>query len=140
MDQSSFTQEQAEDLATRLFAAIAANDASAIREVYAPDAVIWNNHSPEAVGVESLVTMLAHMRGAVKTMRFERVRTQSTGSGFVDQHITHFTTNSGVTAALASCMIADVRDGRLVKVDEYSNPADMAPLMPELMGGESALQ
>ena len=32
-------------------------------------------------------------------------------SGFVDQHITHFMTNGGVTAALASCMIADVRDG-----------------------------
>jgi ketosteroid isomerase-like protein len=137
MEQNPFTQEQADDLATRLFAAIAANDEAAIREVYAADATIWNNHSPEPIGLDALVTMLGHMRGVVKEMRFERVRTQATASGFIDQHVTHFLTNGGVTAALPSCMIADVRDGQIVKVDEYSNPADMAPLMPELMGGQS---
>jgi ketosteroid isomerase-like protein len=140
MTGTALTEEQADDLATRLFAAISANDADAIREVYAPDAVISNNHTPGTTSVDDLVTMIGHMRGVVTTMEFERGRTQATASGFVDQHVTHFTTQGGATASLPSCMIVDVRDGRIAKVVEYSNPADMAPLMPELMGGHTAEQ
>jgi ketosteroid isomerase-like protein len=136
--ESTLTQKDAESIAERLFAAISAGDADQIREVYAPDAVISNNHTPGSIGVEELVAMLSHMRRAVEQMWFEPVRTQVTAMGFVDQHVTHLVTYKGATATLASCMVVGVRDGRIASVEEYANPADMTPLMAELMDLPSA--
>jgi ketosteroid isomerase-like protein len=137
---TALTQHDAEAIAERLFAAISAGDFDQIREVYAPDAVIFNNHTPGTIGVEDLITMLTHMKGAVERMWFEPVRTQVTAMGFVDQHITHFITYKGATATLPSCMVVGVRDGRIASVEEYADPADMTPLMAELTDAPSATQ
>ena len=39
----------------------------------APDAVISNNRTPGTTSVDDLVQMIAHMRGVVTSMEFERV-------------------------------------------------------------------
>jgi ketosteroid isomerase-like protein len=137
MGNSPLTQEEAVALAARLLDAISAFDIDRIRQVYTPDATIWNNHTPGTVGIDELIVMLTHLHGAVQQMTFEPVRTQVTSSGFIDQHVTHFVTNKGVSATLPSCMIVGVRDGRIATVEEYANPADMAPLMAELMEAPS---
>jgi ketosteroid isomerase-like protein len=132
------TQDQAVAIAAALFDAISTGDVDRIRDAYTPDATIWNNHTPGTIGVDDLIAMLAHLHGAVQKMTFEPGRTQVTATGFVDQHVTHFVTNKGVTATLPSCMVVSIRDGRIATVEEYANPADMAPLMAELMEAPSA--
>ncbi|MEO7371028.1 MAG: hypothetical protein ABIZ69_09205, partial [Ilumatobacteraceae bacterium] len=84
--------------------------------------------------------MLSQMGRVVARMWFEPIRTQVTPNGFVDQHIAHFVTKKGASATLPSCMVVDVREGRITAVEEYANPADLAPVIAELMESASTTQ
>jgi ketosteroid isomerase-like protein len=129
----SLTLDEARVLVDRLLSAISSGDEAAVREVYAPDGVIRNNYSPDVVPLDQFVVMLGHMHSVIEQLWFEPIRLQLTASGFVDEHVGHFRTLGGASIALVSCMVVEVRDGRIVSVADYANAADMAPLNAEVM-------
>lgn len=53
---------------------------------------------------------------------------QYAGSGFVVQHTVVMETASGTTISCPACLVVEVRDGLITRIDEYVDPAPFAAL------------
>src|SRR6478672_13565950 len=63
-----------EELVIRFFAAIEAGDLGTLREIYAPDAVIWHNDDLLEQSVDDNLKVLQGLRRAVSGLRYDIVR------------------------------------------------------------------
>lgn len=108
----------------RVTAAIAGNDAAAIRAVLAPDAVIWHNTSQVEEGPETVVAAAAAMHTAFTGIRYEVRSVLPTPEGAVGQFVLRMTAADGDEVAMAAAMFVRVDgDGRVTRVDEYLDSA-----------------
>ena len=63
--------------------------------------------------------------------RYEVLDRQVFDGGFVQQHILHSTTGRGEEVALRVCLVVKIGDDGLIRrIDEYLDPAELAPLLP----------
>jgi ketosteroid isomerase-like protein len=116
------------DLCERFFAAAAAGDVEAMREMYAPEAVIWNNHTMVTQNVEQNLQMLAAVVRHIRGFRYEDVNRQVTASGFVEEHVLRGETPDGAQLSVPACVVCEVVDGRITRFSEYLNSAHLEPL------------
>jgi ketosteroid isomerase-like protein len=116
-------------VAERLFAAIAAGEVEAVREVYAPDASIWHNYDGATQTVDENVRVLAWVVAHVKQLRYTDVRREATESGFVQQHVLRGTAPSGAEIAIPACIVCRVEGGRITRLDEYFDGSQLTPLL-----------
>jgi len=68
----------------------------------------------------------------VSNRRYEKVRLQRTDTGFVQQHVLTGTIASGAKLELPACMVGVVKDGRILRLDEYFDPAHLGALQAGL--------
>ncbi len=116
------------ELAERLLAAIVAADFEAVRGVYAPDAVVWHNYDGIAQSLDENLRVLRWVVRNVSELRYEDVRRLRTPEGFVQQHVLRCKALDGTAIAIPACLIGTVRDGRIVRLEEYFDSAHAAPL------------
>ena len=114
------------DVAARLFAAVEAGDIDAVARLYAPDAVIWHAHTGTAQTPEENVQVLGMVTKRLRDLRYEEVRRQRTERGFVQQHVLRARGPEGQRIELRACMVCDVVDGRIARLDEYLDGAAVA--------------
>ncbi|HVM97895.1 MAG TPA: nuclear transport factor 2 family protein [Candidatus Acidoferrales bacterium] len=117
------------DVAERLFAAIQLGDVDAVGEIYAPDAQIWHNHDRAVQTREENLAVLRWVVKNVTGLRYEEVRRQRTELGFVQQHVLRGTTRNGAALEIAACIVCTVVDGRIARLDEYIDTAQVAALL-----------
>lgn len=116
--------ERSQQVARRFFAAIERGDLSAVREIYAPDAVIWHNIDRKAKTRDENLVMLAFAIENVANLRYEDVRLQPIAGGFVEQHVVRGTEKaSGRELVLPAVVICAVERGRITRLDEYFDSA-----------------
>jgi ketosteroid isomerase-like protein len=115
-------------LAERFFAAIPRGDVATVREIYAPDAVIWHNHLDREQKPEENLRVLAWVARNVAGMRYEDVRRQATATGFVQQHVLRGTGPGGEPLEVRACIVCEVAGGRIVRLDEYLDSAALTAL------------
>jgi ketosteroid isomerase-like protein len=120
------------DVAARLFAAVEAGDVAAIAQLYAPDAVIWHSHTDTTQTAEENVQILGMVTRRLRDLRYEEVRRQRTERGFVQQHVLRARAPEGQPVELRSCILCDVVDGRITRLDEYLDGAAVARLVTML--------
>ena len=119
----------------RLIAAIEAGDFAAAESCYHPDVVVWHNHDRQTqTRAENLAT-LRQFVGATTERRYTEIRRQRIdgedgGDGVVQQHVLVATLHDGRAIELAACLICDVADGRITRLDEYFDAAAMRPRSP----------
>ena len=116
-------------LAERLFAAITAGDADAVRDIYAPDAVIWHNNDGLEQSADDNLRVLRWVITNIDGLRYENVRRQRTESGFMQQHVLRGTAPNGHPLNIPACIVCTVRDGRITRLEEYLDSAHIAPLL-----------
>jgi ketosteroid isomerase-like protein len=116
------------DLAERLFAAIVAGDVDAVRGIYSPDARVWHNFDQVEQTVDENLRVLRWLVRSVAGLRYEEIRRQATDSGFVQQHVLRGTSPTGKPIELPACMVCTVKDGRITRIEEYFDSAQLAPL------------
>jgi ketosteroid isomerase-like protein len=116
------------DLAKRFFAAVTSGDLDAVRACYAPGAVIWHNNDGVSQTVEQNLQVLGWIAANVKEFRYEDVLVQPTPAGFVEQHVTCGTGPGGKPFAVRACIVCTVVDGRVTRLDEYVDPAQVAAI------------
>ena len=116
------------DTADRLFGAIMKADVEALRQVYATDAVIWHNNDNTEQNVDQNLRVLAWVVKNIKELRYEDIRRQETPTGFVQQHVLRGTGPSGKPVAISACIVCRVENGRITRLDEYLDSAQVAPL------------
>ena len=120
------------DVAARLFAAVEAGDVAAIAQLYAPDAVIWHSHTGTTQTAEENVQVLGMVTKRLRDLRYEEVRRQRTDRGFVQQHVLRARGPEGQPVELRACMVCDVVDGRITRLDEYLDGAAVARVVSML--------
>jgi ketosteroid isomerase-like protein len=114
------------DVARRFFAAVEKGDIDTVTSLYHPKAVIWHNHDQIETTPEQ---NLAVLRGFVKrapTRRYANPRLLATPTGFVQQHVLEATRIDGRKLSMPACVIAQVEDGRITRLDEYFDTVPLA--------------
>jgi ketosteroid isomerase-like protein len=115
-------------LARRFFAAVSDGDVDAVREIYAPGAVIWHNNDGIEQTAEQNLRVLAWIATNVGDFRYEEARCQPTPTGFVEQHVTRGIAPSGAEFSIPACIVCTVADGRITRLDEYLDSAHTAAI------------
>jgi ketosteroid isomerase-like protein len=124
------TAETIVDVADRLFAAIASGDKATVDRMWSDDIAVWrvgasrDNDKPRALRV------IDWFISASTERRYEILDRQLFDTGFVQQHILHATGHAGQLIALRVCIVIKVgADGMINRIDEYFDPAGIAPLL-----------
>lgn len=124
------TRTETLEVAERLFAAIEAGDIAALTALWSDDVVVWRQgggrerDKPRALGV------IEWFVDATTDRRYEVLDRQAFDGGFVQQHILHATTRAGEKVALRVCLVVKLKpDGLIRRIDEYLDPAELAPLL-----------
>ena len=116
----------------RLIDAIQAGDFDAAESAYDPDVVIWHNNDRQT---QTRAENLATLRQFVSTtserrytdVRRRRIDGGAAGEGVVQQHVLVATLHSGRVIELAACLVCDVIDGRITRLEEYFDAAALRP-------------
>jgi hypothetical protein len=68
--------------------------------------------------------------GITTARRYEILDRRFFEGGFVQQHVLHATATEGASISMRVCIVIKVgADGLISRIDEYFDPADMAPLL-----------
>jgi ketosteroid isomerase-like protein len=113
-------------LATRLFDSIERGDVEAVADCYAPELVVWHNFDGLDQPREDNLKTLAGLIGRIGDRRYEDRRLNVFDGGFVQQHVLTGVRKDGVRVRLAGVLVGAVRDGKIARLDEYLDSAQVA--------------
>lgn len=116
------------EVADKLFAAISRADLEAVRALYAPGAEIWHNHDGVSQDVAANLRVLTWVVRNIGALRYEDVRRHATPTGFVQQHVLRGTAPNGKPLELPACIVCTVAGGRITRLDEYLDSAQLGAL------------
>ena len=122
------------DAANRLFAAIERSDIAAVDAMWSDDIAVWRVGSRRDDDKARAMRVIDWFIGVTTQRRYEILDRQlfddGSAQGFVQQHILHATGHGGQSISLRVCIVIRVgADGLIVRIDEYFDPAGIAPLM-----------
>jgi ketosteroid isomerase-like protein len=118
------------DLADELFAAIERGDEPRLDALFAGDIAVWRAGAQRDDDKERAMKVLRWFIGVTAERSYEVLDRQLFPGGFVQQHILHATGRNGGLIALRVCIVIKVSGNDLItRIDEYFDPAQLAPLM-----------
>ena len=112
-----------EELVVRFFSALEAGDIETLREIYAPDAVIWHNDDLIEQPVDENLKVLRALHRVVSGLRYDITRRVPAPDGVIQQHVLRGTLPDGSDVELHAAMYLQVRDGRITRIEEYLDSA-----------------
>jgi ketosteroid isomerase-like protein len=112
-----------EEIVVRFFAALEAGDIDTLREIYAPDAVIWHNDDLVEQPVDDNLKVLQGLHRAVSGLRYDIVRRVPAPDGVLQQHVLRGRLANGTDVELHAAMYLQVRDGHVTRIEEYLDSA-----------------
>lgn len=120
------------DVADRLFDAIERSDVAVVEQLFSQDVAVWKSGDEAPNGHRRSLRVIAWFIDTTVRRRYEILDRQFFDGGFVQQHILHATGRSGVVIAPRVCIVIRVgADGLISRIDEYFDPALIAPLLPD---------
>lgn len=118
------------DVANRLFSSIEAGDYDAVAAMWADDVLVWHSGDAEDNQRDRALKVIRWFMRRTVTRRYEILDRRVFDGGFVQQHVLHADGVAGESIAMRVCIVIKVgADGMITRIDEYFDPADMAPLM-----------
>ncbi|KQH77179.1 ketosteroid isomerase [Mycobacterium gordonae] len=122
------------EVADRLFSAIEKGDRETVASMWGDDVAVWRtdgrrdpttcDDKPRALRVIDWFLSTTATRG------YEILDRQVFENGFVQQHVLHATGHGGQSIAMRVCIVIKVdKEGLINHIDEYFDPADLAPLL-----------
>jgi ketosteroid isomerase-like protein len=135
----SATAETVVAVADRLFATIEKGDKAAIDRMWSDDIAVWRvgarrdpaKTDPAKTDDKARALRVIDWFIDVTTERRYQILDRALfASGFVQQHILHATGHAGQSISMRVCIVIRVGpDGLIDRIDEYFDPAEIAPLM-----------
>lgn len=117
------------DVADRLFRAIEQSDIPMVQQLWSEDIIVWKVADRDRDGRRAL-RVIEWFVNTTTDRRYEILDRQFFDGGFVQQHILHANGRNGESIALRVCIVIKVgEDGLIKRIDEYFDPADIAPLL-----------
>ena len=118
------------DVANRLFGAIERGDYATVDGMWADDVLVWHSGDPKDNQRIRALKVIRWFMDITATRNYEILDRQFFDGGFVQQHILRARRSDGVSIEMRVCIVIKVdAEGRITRVDEYFDPADMAPLL-----------
>ena len=116
------------DIAARLFDCISRGDVEGVRALYDPEVRIWHNFDGVEQTRDQNLQLLGWLSANVKDIRYEDVRCEEVPGGFVQRHVLRGTAPNGTTLDIPAAMFGTIRDGKIVRLEEYLDTAQTAAL------------
>jgi ketosteroid isomerase-like protein len=127
---SGHSQQVIAEVADQLFAAIERSDETTLRQLFDDDIAVWRVGARRDNDKERALKVLRWFIDVSTQRRYEIVDRQLFPDGFVQQHILHATGRNGGSIALRVCIVIKLGiNGLISRIDEYFDPAELAPLM-----------
>ncbi len=118
------------DVAQRLFAAIEGGDADAVAALWDEDVLVWKSAEPQEQVKTRALRVIFWFMDATTERRYEILDRQFFDGGFVQQHVLHATGRNGGSISMRVCIVIKVgANGLISRIDEYFDPAAIAPLL-----------
>ena len=119
---------QSAAVAQQLFDAIERGDVEALRSLYHVDARIWHNTDGAEQSVDENLRVLRWLVRNTSLRRYDEVRREIIPSGFVQMHVLRLDLGTGRSLRIPACLVARVAQGRITRIDEYLDSAQLAAL------------
>lgn len=128
------TAEVVVDTADRLFTSIINGDKAAVDRLWCDDIAVWRAGSRRDDDKARALRVIDWFIGVTTERRYEildrRLFDDGSVSGFVQQHVLHATGHAGQSISVRVCIVIRVgTNGLIDRIDEYFDPAEIAPLM-----------
>jgi ketosteroid isomerase-like protein len=112
-------------IADRLYDAVSAGDMETVRGCYSPDVKVWHNFDNREQTCEENLGLLAWVSANWRNFRFEEVKRQVAGAGYVQQHMMRGEGPDGAPFESPAIQVVEVKDGLIVRIDEYFDPSQV---------------
>ena len=122
------TESSPLDVAERLFNAIQSGDLATVSAIYDPAAQIWHNNDQVTQDRDTNLRVIGWLAKNISDIRYEEVRRHSFAGGFVQQHVLRGTAPNGKPFEVPACIVCEVVDGRVTRLDEYLDSAHTSVL------------
>src|SRR5882757_5641439 len=117
------------DVADRLFEAIEQSDIAMVQQLWNEDVTVWKVADRDR-DRERALRVIAWFVNTTTDRRYEILDRQLFEGGFVQQHILHANGRNGGSIAMRVCIVIKLgANGLISRIDEYFDPAEMAPLL-----------
>lgn len=117
-------------VADQLFDAIARSDIATVKQLFGDDVLVWHSGDTRDSAKERASRVIDWFINATTDRRYEIVDRQFFDGGFVQQHILHANGRNRRSIQMRVCIVIKVgTDGLITRIDEYFDPAEMAPLL-----------
>lgn len=128
------TAEVIADVADRLFSAIEKSDVDAVDRLWSDGIAVWRPGARRDDDKARALRVIDWFVTVTTERHYEILDRQlfdsATTSGFVQQHVLHATGHAGQLIALRVCIVIRIdTNGQIDRIDEYFDPAGIAPLM-----------
>ncbi len=118
------------DVADRLFEAIANSDIVTVEQLFSEDVLVWHSGDTRDSAKDRAARIIDWFINTTIERRYEVLDRQFFDGGFVQQHILHADSRNGRSIHMRVCIVIKVgTDGLITRIDEYFDPAEMAPLL-----------
>ncbi|MGB2918691.1 MAG: nuclear transport factor 2 family protein [Mycobacterium sp.] len=118
------------DVADRLFDAIERGDIAMVEQLFSPEVAVWTTGDERPSDRATSVRIIAWFVNATVDRRYQILDRQFFDGGFVQQHILHANGRADASIAMRVCIVIKLdSDGLISSIDEYFDPAAIAPLM-----------
>ena len=118
--------DQTAALAKRFFDSIEAGNIDAVGACYADNVAIWHNTDGLIEDKVRNLKVLRRFVGHIKGIKYDQRRLSVFAGGFVHQHVLRGTRPDGVAVELPAVLVCTVRDGKITRLDEYFDSAQVA--------------
>jgi ketosteroid isomerase-like protein len=112
-------------LADRFFGAIEAGDIETVAGCYHPQAIIWHNDDGLETTPAQNLEVLRNYIANVPKREYRNRRFFPIEGGFVQQHDTVLHVADGRELVLPVCIVFQVEDGKIRRLDEYLDRATL---------------
>lgn len=117
------------EVANRLFDAIEKGDAATVGQLWSDDVVVWKVADRDR-DKDRALRIITWFLDTTTDRRYEILERRLFDGGFVQQHVLHANGRNGATIAMRVCIVIKVdTDGLIRRIDEYFDPAQIAPLL-----------
>jgi ketosteroid isomerase-like protein len=118
------------DVADQLFEAIANSDIVTVKELFSEDVLVWHSGDTRDSAKDRAARIIDWFINTTTDRRYEVLDREFFDGGFVQQHILHADSRNGASIHMRVCIVIKVgTDGLITRIDEYFDPAEMAPLL-----------
>jgi ketosteroid isomerase-like protein len=122
--------ETVADVADRLFAAIERADTAAIEALWDDEVLVWHSGDAHDSQRTRALKVIYWFINRTFERHYEILDRQFFDGGFVQQHVLHANGRNGGQIAMRVCIVIKIgAHGLITRIDEYFDPAEMAPLL-----------